>query len=166
LSTISYMRECISEPMNPSPLFIIRNNFPFTLSLFSFSFIINLENKKHFLYCISQTKTLQPYHLLFIIALHITLVCIFPSCHKHIFWRHCWGLKKKKFPRQLRASHQNIFWRRCICIFTFSFVYLYTPCVWQPLGEVEDTKQIYLFCRLFEEGQEDSLYTQFPESSI
>jgi hypothetical protein len=42
------MRECISEPMNPDPLLIIRNNFPFTLSLFSFLVIINFENTKTF----------------------------------------------------------------------------------------------------------------------
>jgi hypothetical protein len=27
MSAISFMRECISEPINPGPLFIIRNNF-------------------------------------------------------------------------------------------------------------------------------------------
>jgi hypothetical protein len=42
------MRECISEHMNPGPLFIIRNNFLFTLSLFLFSVIINFENTKIF----------------------------------------------------------------------------------------------------------------------
>jgi hypothetical protein len=36
VSAISFMRECISEPMNPGPLLIIKNNFPTTLSLFSF----------------------------------------------------------------------------------------------------------------------------------
>jgi hypothetical protein len=78
MSAVSFMRECISEPMNPGPFLIIRNNFPFTLSLFLFPVIINFENTKYFLHCISQTKTLQPYLLLFVIALHITLVCIFP----------------------------------------------------------------------------------------
>jgi hypothetical protein len=71
MSAISFMRECISEPMNPSPLFIIRNTFLFTLRMFLFLTIINFENTKIFLYCISQTKTLQPYLLLFIIALYI-----------------------------------------------------------------------------------------------
>jgi hypothetical protein len=36
MSAISFMRECTCEPMNPGPLLIIRNNFPFTLSLFYF----------------------------------------------------------------------------------------------------------------------------------
>jgi hypothetical protein len=41
VSAISFMRECISEPMNPGPLSIIRNNLLFTLPLFLFSVIIN-----------------------------------------------------------------------------------------------------------------------------
>jgi hypothetical protein len=53
-STISFMRECISEPMNPSPLLIIRNNFPLTLSLFLFSVIINFENYKNITFIASQ----------------------------------------------------------------------------------------------------------------
>jgi hypothetical protein len=127
MSTISFMIECISEPMNPGPLFIIRNTFPFTLSLFSFSFIINFENTKIFLYCISQTKTLQPYHLLFIIALYNTLICIFPRAisnflaplHLYIYFQFCilthtlcltttwwgWGHKANLFTLQ-------VVWRR------------------------------------------------------
>jgi hypothetical protein len=49
MSAISFMRGCISEPMNPGPLFIIRNNFLFTLSLFLFSVIINIGNTKIYL---------------------------------------------------------------------------------------------------------------------
>jgi hypothetical protein len=48
MSAVSFMRECISEPMNPDPFLIIRNNFPFTLSLFLFLVIINFENTKIF----------------------------------------------------------------------------------------------------------------------
>jgi hypothetical protein len=33
------------------------------------------------------------------------------------------------FSLHIPVSHQNIFWHHCICIFTFSFVYLHTPCV-------------------------------------
>jgi hypothetical protein len=82
MSVISFMRECISAPVNPSPLLIIRNNFSFTLSLFFyFQLLLISKIQKYFLYCISQPKTQQPYLLLFIIALHMTLVCIFPR-HK------------------------------------------------------------------------------------
>jgi hypothetical protein len=48
MSAISFMRECISEPVNPGPLLIIKNNFPFTLSLFLLSVIIKVENTKIF----------------------------------------------------------------------------------------------------------------------
>jgi hypothetical protein len=48
MSAISFMRECISEPVNLGPLLIIRNNFPLTLSLFLFLVIINFENTKIF----------------------------------------------------------------------------------------------------------------------
>jgi hypothetical protein len=59
MSAIFFMREYISESINPGPLLIIRNNFPFTLSLFYFQLLLNSKIQKHFLYCISQTKTLQ-----------------------------------------------------------------------------------------------------------
>jgi hypothetical protein len=132
--------ECISEPMNPVPLFIIRNNFPFTLSPFLFSVIINFENTKTFplLHFTNQNTT--------------TISFIVYHCIAYYF--------------SLHIPMAQDFWRRCIrifidlhCIFTFSFVYLHTPCAWQPLGEVEGTKQIYLPCRLLEEGREGSLYT-------
>jgi hypothetical protein len=122
VSAISFMRECISEPMNPGPLLIIRNNFPTTLSLFSFSVLIKF--KKYFYLLHLQTKTLHRHLLLFIIALHI-------------------------------PAAQNFVWCRCHCIFTyshcifhFSFLYLHTPCAWQPLGEVEGTKKIYFILRV------------------
>jgi hypothetical protein len=100
LSAISFMRDCISEPMNPCPLFIIRNNFPFTLSLFSFSFIINFENTKTFplLHFTNQNTTIIPFTVYHCIAFYFSL--------------------------HIPASHQVIFWCRCIYIFTFSFVYL------------------------------------------
>jgi hypothetical protein len=131
MSIISFMRECISEPMNPGPLFIIRNNFPFTLSLFLFLVIIKIQ--KYFIYCISQTKTLQLYLLWFIIALHIALVCIFP--------RH-------RIFGAVAFAYLFILY----CIFISIFVYLHTPCAWQPLGEVEGTKQIYFTLRVVRRG--------------
>jgi hypothetical protein len=95
--------------------------------LFIFTFqIFGMWQQKYFLYCISKPKPLQPYLLRFIIALHINLVCIFP--------RH------------------GIFWLRCICIFISSFVYLHTPCTWQPLGEVEGTKQFYFTLQVVRRG--------------
>jgi hypothetical protein len=59
MSAISFMRECISEPMNPGPLFIIRNTFLFTVPLFLFSVIINFENTKifHLLHFTNQNTT-------------------------------------------------------------------------------------------------------------
>jgi hypothetical protein len=81
MSAISFMRECISEPMNPGPLFIIRNTFLFLYRCFYFQLLSISKIQKYFFYCISQTKTLQLYLFVFIIALHINLVCIFPR-HK------------------------------------------------------------------------------------
>jgi hypothetical protein len=77
--------ECISEPMNPGPLFIIRNTFLFTLSLFSFSFIINFENTKtfpllHFTNKNNTTISFTFYHCIaYYFSLHI------PTRLKHIF---------------------------------------------------------------------------------
>jgi hypothetical protein len=119
VSTISFMRECISVPMNPGPLLIIRNNFPTNLSNF-----FNSKVQKYFYLLHLQTKTQHRHLLLFIIALHI-------------------------------PAAQDFFWRRCHCIFTYShcifhfiFVYLHTPCAWQPLDEVEGTKQIYFILQV------------------
>jgi hypothetical protein len=105
LSAISFMRECISEPINPDPFFIIRNTFLFNLSLFSFSFIINFENAKTFplLHFTKQNTTTISFTVYICLAYYFSLDI--PTRLKHIFW-HC-----------------------CICIVTFSFVYLHTPCV-------------------------------------
>jgi hypothetical protein len=78
MSAISFMRECISEPVNPGPLLIIETTFHSLYQYFYFRLLLISKIQKYFLYCISQIKTLQPYLLQFIIALHITLVCIFP----------------------------------------------------------------------------------------
>jgi presenilin-like A22 family membrane protease len=75
MSAISFIRECISKPINPGPLFIIRNTFLFTLSLFSFSFIINFENKNISFSAFHKPKHYN--HIFYCFALHITLVCIF-----------------------------------------------------------------------------------------
>jgi hypothetical protein len=124
MSTISFMRECISEPMNPGPLFTIRNNFSFTVSLSLFSVIINFENTK-----------------------------IFPLLH---------FTKKNTTTISFTVYHCIAYFFSLNCLFISSFVYLHTPCAWQPLGEVEGKKQIYFPCRLLEEGHEGSLYTQSP----
>jgi hypothetical protein len=124
VSAISFMRECISEPMNPGPLLIIRNNFPTTLSLFSFLVLIKFENTKYFYLLYLQTKKLHCHLLLFIITFHIPVAQDFFWCCCHCIFTY---------------SH---------CIFHFSFVYLHTPFAWQPLSEVEGTKQIYFILQV------------------
>jgi hypothetical protein len=124
VSAISFMRECITEPMNLGPLLIIRNNFPTTLSFFSFLVLIKFENTKILLFTtLANQKTTPPSFTVY----------------------HCIA-----YSRGIR-----LFWHRCHCIFTYShsifhfnFVYLQTPCAWQPLGEVEGTKQIYFILQV------------------
>jgi hypothetical protein len=70
---ISFMRGCISEPMNPGPLFIIRNNVPFTLSLFLFSVIINFENTKNISF-IAFHKPKHYNHIFYCLSLHCILL--------------------------------------------------------------------------------------------
>jgi hypothetical protein len=130
------------NPWTPVHFFIIRNTFLFTLPLFLFSVIINFENTKIFLL------------LHFTNQNTITISFTVYHCIAYYFSLHIPIEPSRYF---LAPLHLHIL---------LSVLYTYTPCVWQPLGEVEDTKQIYLLCRLFEEGQEGSLYTQFPESSI
>jgi hypothetical protein len=92
MSAVSFMRECISEPMNPGPLFIIRNNFSFTLSLFLFLVIINFENTKispllHFTNQNTTTISFTIYHCIaYYFSLHILAAQDFlaPS-HLHIY---------------------------------------------------------------------------------
>jgi hypothetical protein len=117
------MRECISEPMNPGPFFIIRNNFPFTLSLFLFLAIINFEN----------TKTFPLFH--FTNQNTTTISFIVYHCIAYYFSLHIPAARDFLAP-----LHLHIY---LYCIFISSFVYLHTPCAWKPLGEVERTKQIY-----------------------
>jgi hypothetical protein len=82
MSAISFMRECISDPMNPGPLLIIRNNFPFTFSLFLFSYIINFENTKiftllHFTDQNTTTISFLVYHCIaYYFSLHIPAVMV------------------------------------------------------------------------------------------
>jgi hypothetical protein len=93
LSAISFMRECISEPMNPGPLCIIRNNFPFTLLLSLFSFIINFENTKtfsllHFTNQNTTTISFTVYHCIaYYFSLHIPAARDFLApLHLHIYF--------------------------------------------------------------------------------
>jgi hypothetical protein len=93
MSAISFMRECISEPMNPGPLFIIRNNFPFTLSLFLFSVTINSENTKiflllHFTNQNTTTISFTVYHCIaYYFSLHIPAAKDFLALlHLHIYF--------------------------------------------------------------------------------
>jgi hypothetical protein len=91
MSTISFMRECISEPMNTGPLFIIRNNFPFTLSLPLFSVIVNFDNTKTFplLHFTNQNRTIPftVYHCIaYYFSLHIpTAQDFLAPLHLHIY---------------------------------------------------------------------------------
>jgi hypothetical protein len=48
------------------------------------------------------------------------------------------------------------------CIFIFSFVYLHTHCAWQPLGEVEGTKQIYFSLEVVRRGKRMILVHTVP----
>jgi hypothetical protein len=142
------MRECISELMNPGPLFIIRNNFPFTLSLFSFSVIINFENTKTFplLHFTNQnTKTIS------FIVYH---------CIAYYFSLHIPAARDFLAPLYL---HIYLFY----IVYSFPILYIYTHLVLDNhLVWLRAQSKFILPCRLLEEGHEGSLYTQFPESSI
>jgi hypothetical protein len=72
MSAISFIRECISEPMNPGPLFIIRNNFPFTLSLFLFSVIIFRKYKNISFIAFHKPKHYN--HTFYSLSLHCILL--------------------------------------------------------------------------------------------
>jgi hypothetical protein len=143
MSAISFMRECISEPMNHGPLFIIRNNFPFTLSLSLFSVIINFENTKTFslFHITNQNTTTIPFTIYHCIAYY--LVCNFAY------------------------SRGTRFFGAVAFADLFSVLYTYTHLVLDNhLVRLRTQSKFILPCRLLEEGQEGSLYTQFPESSI
>jgi hypothetical protein len=73
MSAISFMRECISEPVNPGPFLIIRNNFPFALSLFLFPVIINFENTKNISF-IAFHKPKHYNHIFYYLLLHCILL--------------------------------------------------------------------------------------------
>jgi hypothetical protein len=134
--------------MNPGPLFIIRNNFPFTLSLFLFSFIINFENTKKIplLHFTNQNTTTIPFTVYHCIAYYFSL---------HI-----------PAARDFLASlHLHIHLFRIA--YLLSVLYTYTHLVLDNhLVRLRAQSNFMLPCRLLEEGQEGSLYTQIPESSI
>jgi hypothetical protein len=148
MSAIYFMRVSISEPMNPGPLLIIRNNFPLTLSLFLISFIINFENTKIFplLHFTNQNTTTIPftvYHCIaYYFSLHIPVAKDFQaSLHLHIY----------------------LF----SITYLFSVLYTYTHLMLDnDLVRLRAQSNFILLCRLLEEGHEGSLYTQFPYSSI
>jgi hypothetical protein len=148
LSAISFLRECISEPMKHGPLFIIRNNFPFTLSLFSFLVIINFKNTKifpllHFINQNTTTMSFTVYHcIVYYFSLHIPVARDFLApLHLHIY----------------------LFY----IAYSFLVLYTYTHLVLDNHSvRLRAQSKFILPCMLFEEGQEGSLYTQFPEGSI
>jgi hypothetical protein len=145
---ISFMRECISELMNAGPLFIIRNNFPFTLSLFSFSFIINFENRK-------------PFSLLNFTNQNTTIISFTVyHCIAYYFSLHIPAAKDFLAPLHL---HIYLFY----IAYSFLVLYTYTHLVLDNhLVWLRAQSKFILPCRLLEEGQKGSLYTQFPECSI
>jgi hypothetical protein len=110
MSAISFIIECISELVNLGPLLIIRNNFPFTLSLFLFLVIINFENTKIFplLHFTNQNTT--------------TISCTVYHCIAYYFSLHIPAAKDFLAPLHL---HIYLF---SIAYLFFSFVYLHTPC--------------------------------------
>jgi hypothetical protein len=116
----------VDETLTPGPLFIIRNNFPFTVLLFSFSVIINFENTKTFpLLHFTNQNTTSISFTVYIIALHILAARIFAGA---------------------------VAFSYLYCIFISSFVNLHIPCAWQPLDEVEGTKQIYSTLQVVRRG--------------
>ena len=92
LSTILLKRECICETMNPSPILIIRNNFPTTIIHFLFAAIYKFENTKILLllaFTIQNPKT-SFIIIIIILAYHH---CIFTSClHYILFLYHYYTL--------------------------------------------------------------------------
>jgi hypothetical protein len=148
MSTIYFMRECISEPMNPGPLLIITNNFPFTFLLFLFSVIINFENTKifpllHFTNQNTTTISFTVYH-----------------CIAYYFSVHIPAAKDFLAPLHL---HIYLF----IIAYLFSVLYTYTHLVLDNhLVRLRAQSKFIFLCRLLEAGQEGSIYTQFPESLI
>jgi hypothetical protein len=142
------MRECISEPMNSGPLFIRRNNFSFILSLFLFSVIINFENIKTFplLHFTNQNTTTISFTIYHYIAYYFSLYIsaaqdFLAPLHLHIY----------------------LFY----IAYLFLVLYTYTHLVLgNHLVRLRAQSKFILPCCLLEEGQEGSLYTQFPESSI
>jgi hypothetical protein len=148
MSAISFMRECISEPMNPDPLFIIRNNFPFTLSLSLFLVIINCKNTKIFplLHFTNQNTTTIPFTVYYCIAYYFSF--------------HIPVAQDFLAPMHLHLYLFSI-------AYLFSVLYTYTHLVLDNhLVRLRAQSNFILPCRLLEEGQEGSLYTQFLESLI
>jgi hypothetical protein len=92
--------------------------------LFSFSLLIKFENIKILLFTTLANQNTTP-------PSFIVQHCIAYSRGTRLFWHRC----------------HRIF-AYLYCIFHFSFVYLHTPCTWQPLGEVEGTKQIYFILQV------------------
>jgi hypothetical protein len=136
MSTISLMRECISEPMNPGPLFIIRNNFPSTLSLSLFLVIINFENTKTFplLHFTNQNTTTISFTVYHCIAHYFSLHILLAPLHLHIY----------------------LFY----IAYSFLVLYTYTHLVLDNhLVSLRAQSKFILPCRLLEEGQKGSLYT-------
>jgi hypothetical protein len=141
MSAISFIRECISKPMNPDPFLIIRNNFPFTLSLFLFSVIINFLKYKNISF-IAFHKPKHYNHIFYCLSLHITAAQDFLALlHLHIYL--------------FSVAH------------LFLVLYTYTHLVLDNhFVRLRAQSKFILLCRLLEEGHEGSVYTQFPESSI
>jgi hypothetical protein len=148
MSAISFMRECISEPMIPGPLLIIIINFPLTLLLFLFSVIINFEYTKIFplLHFKNQNTTNISFTVYHCIAYYFSL--------------HIPAAKDFLAPLHLHIYLFSI-------AYLFSVLYTYTHLVLDNhLVWLRVQSKFILLCRLLEEGHEGSIYTQFPESSI
>jgi hypothetical protein len=134
MSAIFFMRECISECVNPGPLLIIRNNFPFTLSLFLFSVIINFENTKIFpLFHFTNQNT-------------TTISFIVYHCIAYYFSLHIPVAKEFLAPLHLHIYLFSI-------AYLFSVLYTYTHLVLHnPLVRLRAQIKFIFLCRLFEEG--------------
>jgi hypothetical protein len=129
-----------------------KQHFVHFTAVFYFQLLLICKIQKYFLYCISQTQTLQLYLLLFIIPLHITLVCIFPC-------------QPRTISDFLALLHLHIY--LFSIAYLYSVLYTYTHLVLDNhLVRLRAQSKFILLCRLLEEGQEGSLYTHFPESLI